>query len=207
MKATRQVSPFLDACFDISLCGILALDEPHFHAEENSHTTYQVKLDASIAQNEVTHNLDCDIIIAVVENWQIDKYYTHFVTIHFSNHFQVYPNGQTAKVRSTSDLSNHRRLLRMSNTSLLAQLMYTDVSRGVPHTQQSPNVSFKDAPLATPQKEAVAHRKRPQTTWNRRSSLHMISMFSTEMKNAMTPRVQRVSSNTRTTTVLILIQN
>ena len=194
---TGQVSPFLDACFDISLCGILALDEPHFHTEENSHTAYQSKLDASIAQNEVTHNLDCDIIIAAVENWQIDKNYTHFVTIHFSNHFQVYPNGQTAKVT----------LLRMSNTSLLAQLMYTDVSRGVPYTQHTPNVSFKDVQLATPQKEAVANRKRPQTTWNRRSSLSMIGTFSTEMKNAMTPRVQRVSSNTRTTTVLILIQN
>ena len=75
-----------------------------------------------------------------------------------------------------------------------------------PHTQHTPNVSFKDAPLATPQKEAVAHRKRPQTTWDRRSSLCMKSMFSTKMKNVMTPKVQRVSSNTRTTTVLILIQ-
>ena len=66
---TGQVSPFLDACFDMSLCGILALDEPHFHTEENSNTTYQSKLDIFIAQNEVTHNLDCDIIIAAVENW------------------------------------------------------------------------------------------------------------------------------------------
>ena len=119
-----------------------------------------MKRDVSIAQNEVTHNLDCDIIIAAVENWQIDKNYTHFVTIHFSNHFQVYPNGQTAKVRSTSDLSNHRRLLRMSNTSLLAQLMYTDVSRGVPPYTAYTKCFFQGCPTCNSPKRSSGPQKK-----------------------------------------------
>ena len=194
---TGQVSPFLDACFDISLCGIPALDEPHFHTEENSHTTYQLKLDASIAQNEVTHNLDCDIIIAAVENWQIDKNYTHFVTIHFSNHFQVYPNGQTAKVR----------LLRMSNTSLLAQLMYTDVSRGVPLYTAYTKCFFQGCPTCNSPKRSSGPQKKTSNHLEQKIFPTYDKYAFYKMKNAMTPRVQRVSSNTRTTTVLILIQN
>ena len=48
-KESDQTSPYLDAYFDISLCGTLALNKPHLHTKENSHTTYQVKLDVPIA--------------------------------------------------------------------------------------------------------------------------------------------------------------
>ena len=60
-------SPYLDQCFDVGLCGIFTLEQPHTHHEEDRHTNYQVKLDVPIAHNEQNGNLDCDIIIAVLE--------------------------------------------------------------------------------------------------------------------------------------------
>ena len=82
-----------------------------------------------------------------------------------------------------------------------------------PITKHAPNVSFKDAACATPPLEGVAGRKRPQTTWRRRSPLCTITtfqetnnLFPKEMKNAMTPRVQKVPIITKITT-LLLIQN
>ena len=61
-------SSYLADCFDISLCGLLALERPNKHHEgDNRHTTYQVKVDVPIAHNERNGKLDCNIIIAVLE--------------------------------------------------------------------------------------------------------------------------------------------
>ena len=61
-------SPYLAECFDIGLCGLLALKQPHNHHEDNDgHTTYQVKVNVPIAHNEKHGKLDCDVIIAVLE--------------------------------------------------------------------------------------------------------------------------------------------
>ena len=132
-KDSDQTSPYLDACFDIGLCGILALTQPHIHTEENGCTTYQVKLDVPIARNQQSGNLNCDIIIAVVEQWWDNKNYIHFVTIHFSDTFKIYSNGSTARLRPTSNLANHRQLLTNASVSPLTWGMYADAHKPVPH--------------------------------------------------------------------------
>ena len=65
-------SPYLAECFDIDLCDLLALEQPHKHHKDNRGTTYQVKVDVPIAHNEQNGKLDCNIIIAVLEEWQLD---------------------------------------------------------------------------------------------------------------------------------------
>ena len=79
-----------------------------------------------------------------------------------------------------------------------------------PVTKHTLNVSFKDTATPTPQ-ERVISRKRPQTTWRRRSPLCTIStfqetnnLFPKEMKNVTTPRVQKVPIITKRTTLLLI---
>ena len=63
-----QKSLYLAECFDIDLCGLLALEQPHKHHEgDNGCTTYQVKVDVLIAHSEKNGKLDCNIIIADLE--------------------------------------------------------------------------------------------------------------------------------------------
>ena len=131
-EESDTTSPYLDQCFDVSLCGILTLEQPHTHHEEDGHTTYQVKLDVPIAHNEQNGNLDCDIIITVLEQWQVNTNYIHFVTIHFSNTFKIFENGSTARLRPTSDLANHRDILRKGHASSLMGEMYADTHKWVP---------------------------------------------------------------------------
>ena len=132
-EESDRTSPYLDQCFDVGLCGILTLEQPHTHHEEDGHTTYQVKLDVPIAHNEQNGNLDCDIIITVLEQWQVNTNYIHFVTIHFSNTFKIFENGSTARLRPTSNVANHRDILRNGNASPLTQKMYANACNPVPH--------------------------------------------------------------------------
>ena len=84
-------SPYPSECFDIGLCGLLALKQPHkHHKDDDGCTTYQVKVDIPIAHNEKNGKLDCDVITAVLEEWNLDNSYIHFVTIHFSTSFNFY---------------------------------------------------------------------------------------------------------------------
>ena len=128
-EESDRTSPYLDQCFDVGLCGILTLEQPHTHHEEDGHTTYQVKLNVPIAHNEQNGNLDCDIIITVLEQWQVNTNYIHFVTIHFSNTFKIFENGSTARLRPTSDLANHRDILRKGHASSLTGGMYADTHK------------------------------------------------------------------------------
>ena len=174
-KESDQTSPYLDACFDIGLCGILVLDRPHTHHEEDGRTTYQVKLDTCIAWNEQNDNLDCDIIIAKLEQWWDNRNYVFFVTIHFSNRFQIYQNGSTARLRPTSNLAIHRDILRKGNASPLTWRMYADAHKPVPHYTAYTKCLFQGCSMCYSPQEGVALRKRPQTTWRRRSPLCTIS--------------------------------
>ena len=64
---TSPYLDYLDECFDVGLCGKLALTRPYTHHEEGSCTNYQVNLDVPISLNQQNDSLDCNIIIAVVE--------------------------------------------------------------------------------------------------------------------------------------------
>ena len=67
-NVSDQTSPYLAECFDIGLCGLLALKQPHNHHEDDDGcTTYQVKVDVLIAHSEKNGKLDCNIIIADLE--------------------------------------------------------------------------------------------------------------------------------------------
>ena len=126
-------SPYPSECFDIGLCGLLALKQPHkHHKDDDGCTTYQVKVDIPIAHNEKKGKLDCDVIIAVLEEWNLDNSYIHFVTIHFSTSFKIYQNGSTASLRSVSDMANHRYALKKGGAIPLTVEMYTNTKKPVP---------------------------------------------------------------------------
>ena len=91
--------------------------------------------------------------------------------------------------------------------------MYADAKKPVPHYIAYTKCLFQGCSMCYPAQEGVASRKRPQTTWRRTSPLCTIStlqetnnLFPKEMKNVMTPRVQKVPMIMKRTTVL-LIQN
>ena len=156
--------------------------------------------------------MDCIIIIAVLEQWQVNTNYIYFVTNHFSNTFKIFENGSTARIRPTSNLANHREVLRQGNASLLIWGMYANAGKLVPHYTAYTKYLFQGCSTCYhPKIEGVADRKRPQTTWRRTSELCTITtlqetknLFPKEMKNVMTPRVQKFPFIMKRTTVLLM---